>query len=113
MKKLLISILFIIVSSNSFAFHEDWREIRPYLNMTPTWMSATVFNNSDRPIVCRGKVFGQVYSGHVLYSYHERLIVPAGQHRELYVYTNNFNPFVRGNSEMFCRFKRHRNPHDY
>ena len=67
-------------------------------------VTAQVQNSFQRPIICTGRVQGVTYSGGYLYSFMNNQIIFPGNYREIYVYTNNYNPFVNGSAFINCNW---------
>lgn len=75
-----------------------------YVETTTTRATLTVDNTTYAyPLVCSGKVYGETSSGRVYYVWVNQMIVPGGQYRYAYVYTDYRDPFVRGWSDVVCR----------
>lgn len=72
------------------------------IRIHPTIITATVHNFWGRPVVCSGKVEGITFNGIPVTSWFNN-IIPAGQFRNAYVYTNSYNPFINATSNIFCR----------
>lgn len=72
--------------------------------MDRTYGNVIVHNWTYNPIVCNGKVVGLTTSGIKAYSYARGLVLYPGQYANLYVYTNNYNPFVRVVPRIRCHF---------
>lgn len=67
-------------------------------------VSAEVYNQYNRPIICTGRVWGRAYNGAQVSSWMNRVIVQPGAYAYVYVYTDaQYNPFVRGWSDIVCQ----------
>lgn len=74
-----------------------------YVNTYTDKISFTVENTSAYAFVCNGRVFGQTSSGKVYFAWMNQVVVPSGEFRYLYVYTDpRFDPFVKGWSDIAC-----------
>jgi len=82
-----------------------WYSANARVNVNPRRVSATVYNNLNRPIACRGRVVGQLSSGQTLWSDARGVIYP-GRSAHVYVYTNDpYNQFVNGWSNIQCQMR--------
>ena len=79
---------------------------RVYVTVHPGQVTAEVFNPYYEPIICNGQVFGQTAGGPLFNAFFAQQFMPAGSYRYAVVYTNGFNPFVNGWSNIQCRFAR-------
>lgn len=92
-----------IVSSSAFA---QFFPAQAYVAVLPGQVRAEVFNPHYEPIVCEGYVFGRTYRGMVLNAFF-RDFIPGGSHRFAFVYTNPYDPFMNGWSNIHCHFARY------
>ena len=81
----------------------DWFWARAYVNVRQLQVDATVNNDSDATMFCKGNVWGRTWYGAVYYSYMNAYIGP-GEYGTIYVYTNPSDPFVAGNASIQCTF---------
>lgn len=104
LKALFVACLFVVLSSQAFA---HWFPGQAFVSVNPGQVTAQVYNPHYEPIICTGQVFGQTYSGAVFTTYFAEQFMPAGHYRYAFVYTNPYNPFVRGWANINCRFARY------
>jgi hypothetical protein len=99
--KKILCILFLI-----FAFQNIARAFPVHANVR--WnrglATANIQNHFGRPIICSGNAQGLTYSGVYLYSYLNNQIIYPGNFYELYVYTNNYNPFINASAFINCNW---------
>lgn len=104
MKKFLFALLattLLVVGTSTIAY--AWWTADARINASSSQVEAAVRNNLPRPIYCRGNVYGETASGHVLNAWMEGTIYP-GRFGYVYVYTNDpYNPFVRGWANIRCQ----------
>ena len=80
-----------------------WFRAHAQVYVRPHRISAAVQNNQHHPMRCRGRVFGRLRSGHVIWSNIGGTVYP-GRHMYAYVYTNDpYNSFVSGWANVQCR----------
>lgn len=100
MKKMILSfVAFVAITSSAFAFAPSMsffvdREIA----------TARVWNTSHRPIVCYGNAFGQTFSGVVLSSYINGLVIYPNRLVDIYVHSNYYDPFSTAWANIDCQF---------
>ncbi len=92
-----------VISTSAFA---QFFPANARMSVFPGQVRAEVFNSNYEPIVCEGYVFGRTASGMELNAFF-RDIIPGGQFRHAFVYTNPYNPFMNGWSNINCRFARY------
>lgn len=71
--------------------------------MTPTSGEVAVYNGLNQPIVCNGGVEGRTRSGGVAFVRVSNMQLYPGQTAYAYVYTNNYDHFVRVQPQISCR----------
>jgi hypothetical protein len=96
MKKLL-AIFAIALSAQSFAW-----QVRPGVWFNYTNASAQVFNNFNRPIVCRGYIVAQTMYGNRLESWLNNSIIFPGQYQGIFVYSNMNDPITGAWANAEC-----------
>ena len=69
-----------------------------------TYVQASVFNHTNRPIVCSGQVYGRTINGVTLSAWMNNRVIYPRMNAQAYVYTNNFQPFLNGWANIWCRF---------
>ena len=100
MKKMLLSfVAFVTLTSSAFAFAPGMsffvdREIA----------TARVWNAGHRPIVCNGYAYGQTFSGVVLNSYVNNLVIYPNRLVDIYVHSNFYDPFTTAWANIDCQF---------
>jgi hypothetical protein len=102
-KSRVFSVIFLTLTSFSVW---AYLPVNPLITVFPLQVSAQVYNPYYEPIACSGQVFGRTAYGQQLTSFFPHQIIPAGQVRYAYVYTNAMNPFVTGFGNVFCNFLR-------
>ena len=87
-----------------FFSHSTFAQLLPQvrLDVRTTKVSAYVSNTYGRTMLCEGRVIGLTAMNRTV-SAHFRDVIPAGQFRIAYVYTNAYNPFIDARSEIVCR----------
>lgn len=90
---------FLAMTTSAFA---QWF-VQPQMFVTPEVVVARIHNVWGRPVICQGEVHGLTYRGLWLRGGF-RDIVPMGQFREAVVFTNRFDPFIDGRSNIWCNF---------
>ena len=99
MKKFFVLAL-LVLSFNSQA--QAWFRVNVRVYASPVQLTAYVDNMWGRPMLCRGNVAGITYQGPVAYAYFNNIVVYPGMFAQAYAYTNNYNPFVRYTSNVYC-----------
>jgi hypothetical protein len=103
----------LIMAGQAFSYVGPHHNVQNYVGTFPaqtevymdrTYGNVIVHNWNYNPIVCNGKVVGLTSSGIKAFSYARGLVLYPGQYANLYVYTNNYNPFVRVVPRIRCRF---------
>lgn len=100
MKKMLLSLgAFVALTSTAFAFI-------PSMNffVNNEVATARVWNTAHAPIVCYGQAFGQTYSGVVLSSSINGLVVYPNRIVDIYVHSNFYDPFIQAWANIDCQF---------
>lgn len=102
---LVISITFlsIPVQEASAYIHNGW-QANAHISVTQFRATATVVNNSHRPIMCSGYVYGRTYYGNTMNAWMNRQVIYPRQHANVYVYTNYSQPFVNAWADIRCRY---------
>lgn len=109
------NIIILMLGLCSFNLFANWGVVNPAhtvgnfpahteVYMDRTYGNVLVHNWNYAPIVCNGKVVGQTVSGARAFSYARGLVLYPGQYASLYVYTNNFNPFIWVRPFINCRY---------
>lgn len=70
--------------------------------VSETFIKATVCNYEVPFARCTGRVIGRTYYGQTLWS-NVNLVLPYGNCGYAYVYTNPSNPFIAGDSNIYCQ----------
>jgi hypothetical protein len=107
MRSILRLAVFVTLIHSVSAMAWGFFPVNPFVQIRPDVVSAQVYNPYYEPILCEGFAFGQTAYGQV---FQARVadIIPAGQHRFAFVYTNAFtNPFRHGWAQVMCRFLRY------
>jgi len=95
------ALLLFFVTTTAYA----WWQANVRVEVTSGRVVGAIYNGLDRPIVCRGRVIGQLRSGHRLWSDAGGVVYP-GRVAYVFVYTNDlWNPFVNGWSNVRCRIR--------
>jgi hypothetical protein len=94
-----IFLVTLLVSFNTFA----WFKVNAQMWVNPLNVSATVSNNFGYPIFCQGTVYGLTRNGFQAFANFAPQWIPAGTYRTAFVYTNIYNPFINGSSQIYCR----------
>lgn len=99
MKSLIIILSTLIFVTNTYAF-----TFRANANVyvTNTTAEIRVYNSYPRAIVCNGNAQGLTVRGNYVYAYMSNVAIMPGTNGFVYVYTNNFNPFVSANAAIYC-----------
>ena len=102
--KNLIAILLTVLSLSftKSASAQQWFNVNVQLQYNRTTVSAVIFNNYNRPIMCRGIATGVTYQGTYLESYFNNVVIYPGANAYAYVYTNVNAPFVNADSSAQC-----------
>ena len=100
--KLILVVMVVTATLNAWAFFP----VNPMVQVTPLQVSAQVYNPYYEPIACSGQVFGRTSFGQVATAFFPQQVIPAGQFRFAYVYTNIANPFINGWGTIWCNFLR-------
>jgi hypothetical protein len=100
--KFLVGICALMTSLSALAFFNA----NPSVTVLPLQITAQVYNPYYEPIACRGQVFGRTAYGQVLTSFFPQQIIPPGQVRFAYIYSNVMNPFTNGYGNVVCNFLR-------
>jgi len=98
MKKILATILLfgaLVSAANAFV-----PPIR--MNVTPYQVTATIYNNWARPIICNGAVYGRTRYGNTFSFPMNGGIVWPGANLSLYVRAPYNDPFINGWSSINC-----------
>ena len=105
MTKITISaiLLSIFVSSNAFA--QSWFAANAKIDVNTAYAQATVQNSYNRPIYCKGYVYGRTYSGFEGKSWMDTWVYP-GQFAYINVYAQSpqIDPMTNGWANIKCRF---------
>lgn len=99
LKALIMTLILITLTSSAFA---QSFLAHAYVSVTPGVVRAEVYNPYAIPLFCSGRTIGLLSTGQTVHSFFNS-IVPVGQNRHSFVYTNTF-PFVDGRAEIHCRF---------
>ncbi len=66
--------------------------------------TASAYNHFGRPIICSGHAVGVTMSGPRLFSYMNGAIIYPGTYGNIFVYTNNYNPFIGAQAFLNCNW---------
>jgi hypothetical protein len=99
MKKLLIATLVMLSATSSFAF-----TVNANVFFNRTVVTAEFQNNWNTPITCNGSAQGRTSSGNFYTSFLSPTIIYPGEFGNIYVYTNNYQPFVNARAFINCEF---------
>jgi hypothetical protein len=75
-----------------------------HISVTQFQVTATVVNQAPRAVLCSGYVYGQTWSGITTWGYMNSVVVLPGQWAHVNAFTNTYDPFVNGWSDLWCRF---------
>jgi hypothetical protein len=67
-------------------------------------VTASVYNAYGAYLRCSGRAEGVTVYGQYIYAYMRGVVIPPGQWRHVYVYTNSSNPFGAGDANISCIF---------
>lgn len=90
-------------SASSAQAYSTW-QANAHISVNQLRVTATVVNQSFRPIICSGYVYGQIQFGTTVHSWMNQQVIQPGQHANIYVYTNYAQPFVNGWADINCRY---------
>ena len=90
-------------NASSAQAYTTW-QANAYISVNQLRVTATVVNQSFRPVVCSGYVYGQIQFGPTLNSWMNHQVIYPGQHANIYVYTNYAQPFVNGWADIRCQY---------
>lgn len=80
----------------------QWFPMTLNLNANKVQITASVYNNLNYRILCRGTAQGITWRGLPLYAYFNDVVLYPGQNAYAYVYTNMNDPFVNWNGNVQC-----------
>ena len=92
----------VLMTMTATASAQQWFHVNVQLQYNSTTVSAVIFNNFDRPVMCRGVARGITFQGMHLESYFNNVVVYPGANAYAYVYTNMSAPFVNAASNAQC-----------
>ena len=95
----------LFLTSEAMAFFPNGWSANVQISVQRTRMTATMVNRMNRPIVCRGKVFGRTASGVVLNSWVNNIVIWPGNFHHSYVHSNYADPIVNGWANVRCRWR--------
>lgn len=75
-----------------------------HISVTQFQVTATVVNRSGRALLCQGHVYGQTWTGLTTWGYMNHVLVLPGQWAHVSAFTNTYDPFVNGWSDLWCRY---------
>lgn len=94
----LVAAVTMISSAQAYNFRANAR-----VHMSPTQGIVEVVNELNTRIVCSGEVRGMTRSGNTVYVTVNNVVVYPNSYIEAYVYTNNYDTFVRVMPRISCR----------
>ncbi|WPU64656.1 hypothetical protein [Peredibacter starrii] len=97
--KLKVLVVAAALSLSTGAFAQAFANAQMFVN--PTVAIARIYNVWGRPVLCEGRVIGLTAQFPIFANFRD--VIPAGQYREAYVYTNAYNPFINASSEIYCQ----------
>lgn len=102
MKKFfLVLAAYLAINANAFAFWPGIYNVNVFVNQYNA--IARVQNTSYYPIVCHGQVIGLSYSGVVLRTFVNGLVINPGVGLDIYVQANSvYDPMVDARAEIQC-----------
>jgi hypothetical protein len=99
MKKFMFTLMFVMtLSSSAMAFAP---QLEFYVNREVA--VSRVWNNTFRPIVCSGQAFGRTYSGVVLNSWVNQIVIYPNTYVEVYVHSNFYDPMLQAWAQIDCQ----------
>lgn len=99
LKNLFLVFLFFIAA---FSIKANTFQARANVYMDRTYAEVSVCNNLYVPVMCSGEAKGMTASRNFVYAYMRNAVIYPGNCGYLYIYTNNYNPFVRVEPRIFC-----------
>lgn len=75
-----------------------------HISVTQFQATATVVNQSWRAVTCSGYVYGQTWSGITYWGQMNAVVIYPGQYAHVHAFTNTYDPFVNGWSDIWCRY---------
>lgn len=103
MKRLsVLAVLLFSLAFSSVASAQQWFPMTLNLQANKVQITASVFNNLNYRILCRGAAQGITWSGIIKYGYFNDAVLYPGQHAYAYASTFLNDPFVNWNGNVQC-----------
>ena len=94
----------LLISAPAQAYYGNSFRAQAHVTFTNVQVTATIVNQSWRAVVCSGYAYGQTWSGNVYNGYMNNVVIYPGQYAYAQVYSNGFDQFVNGWSDIWCRY---------
>jgi hypothetical protein len=104
MKALALGLCFLILSTTQALSYVGHFRAHPHISVSQFQATATLVNQSFRPVVCSGYVYGRTWSGMTPWGQMNGVVIYPGQYAHVHATTNTYDPFVNAWSDLWCRY---------